>query len=130
VEYTKETIIDGQPLSKNPSVRQKLAHFATELEVGELLYYQPAWISGKGRIPSYEASMQKLFASEMIQRLANTGMQIMGFYGQLQRDSKWSQLKGKMEYHYRDSILRTIAAGTSEIQRNIIAQAGLGLPRR
>lgn len=130
VEYTKKTTIDGQPLSKNPFVRQKLAQLAIELEAGELLYYQPAWISGKGRVPSYEASMQKLFASEMIQRLANTGMQIMGFYGQLQQDSKWSPLKGKMEYQYRDSILRTIAAGTSEIQRNIIAQAGLGLPRR
>ncbi|MEW6615286.1 MAG: acyl-CoA dehydrogenase family protein [Thermodesulfobacteriota bacterium] len=129
VEYTKETILDGKPLSKDPLIRQKLAQLSTEIEVTRLLYYQLAHILDKGGIPNYQSSMEKTFATECAQRIVNVGMDILGLYGQLKEDSKWSQLKGKVEKFYRTSIVETIYAGTSEIQRNIIAQRGLGLPR-
>ena len=129
VEYTKETIVDGKTLSKDPLIRQKLAQLSTEIEVTRLLYYQLAHILDKGGIPNYQSSMEKTFATECAQRIVNLGMDILGLYGQIKEGSKWAQLKGKVEKFYRTSIVETIYAGTSEIQRNIIAQRGLGLPR-
>ena len=129
VEYTKETIVDGKAMSKDPLIRQKLAQLSTEIEVTRLLYYQLAHILDKGGIPNYQSSMEKTFATECAQRIVNVGMDVLGLYGQLKEGSKWAQLKGKVEKFYRTSIVETIYAGTSEIQRNIIAQRGLKLPR-
>ena len=130
VTFVKETKVDGTTLGKNPIIRQKLAEIAIELEAASLLYYQLAYILDKGEVPNYQASMEKLVGTEVSQHLTNAGMQIMGLYGQLQRDSKWAPLHGKMEHRYRWSIIETVYAGTSEIQRNIIALRGLGLPAR
>ena len=124
VEYAKETKRNGKPLSKDPVIRQRLAQVAIELEVSRLLYYQLADILDKGKIPNYQSSMEKVFATETCQRVANTGMQIMGLYGQLHEDSKRSLLEGKVEHYYRWPVVETIYAGTSEIQRNIIALRG------
>jgi len=129
VEFTKETIVDGKPLSKDPLIRQKLAQQAIEIEATMLLYYQLAHILDKGGIPNYQSSMEKTFATETAQRISNLGMDILGLYGQLKEDSKWAKVKGKVEKYYRTSVVETIYAGTSEIQRNIIAQRGLMLPR-
>ena len=129
VAYAKETTSNGEPLSKKPLIRQKLAQLSIEIEVTRLLYYQLAHILDKGGIPNYQSSMEKTFATELTQRITNVGMDILGLYGQLKEDSKWAQLKGKVEIYYRSSVVQTIVAGTSEIQRNIIAQRGLGLPR-
>jgi len=57
-------------------------------------------------------------------------MEVLGLYGQLKRGSKWAALAGKVEHYHRWSIVETIYAGTNEIQRNIIAHRGLGLPAR
>ena len=129
INYTKETIVNGKPLSKDPIIRQKMAQLATEIEVTRLLYYQLADILDRGGIPNYQSSMEKTFATETAQRITNIGMDILSLYGQLKEGSKWAKLAGKMERSYRTSIVETIYAGTSEIQRNIIAQRGLGLPR-
>jgi alkylation response protein AidB-like acyl-CoA dehydrogenase len=129
VEYAKETVVDGKPLSKNPLIRQRLAQLSIEIEVTRLLYYQLAHILDKGGIPNYQSSMEKTFATELSQRITNVGMDILGLYGQLKEGSKWVQLRGQVEKYYRNSVVQTIVAGTSEIQRNIIAQRGLGLPR-
>jgi hypothetical protein len=128
VEYAKETIVDGKPLSKDPLIRQKLAQMAVELEVTKLLYYRLSYIIDREMITSYQSSMEKLFATELAQRISNTGMEVLGLYGQLKTESKLALLAGKVEYNYRRTVVETIYAGTSEIQRNIIAQRGLGLP--
>jgi 3-oxocholest-4-en-26-oyl-CoA dehydrogenase alpha subunit len=128
-DYARETIVDGRPLSKNPLIRQKLAQVAIELEVAKLLYYQLAYMLDKDKIPNYQSSMEKMFATELAQRITNTGMEVLGLYGQLTRRSKWVPLAGKVEHDYRGSVVDTIYAGTSEIMRNIIAQRGLSLPR-
>lgn len=129
VEYAKETRVNGKPLASKTLIRQKLAQLAVEMEIAQLLYYQLAYILDKGAIPNYQSSMEKTFATEAAQRVTNTGMEILGLYGQLKEGSKWAPLTGKVEYYYRWSVVETIYAGTSEIQRNIIAQRGLGLPR-
>jgi alkylation response protein AidB-like acyl-CoA dehydrogenase len=78
-------------------------------------------------VPNHEASMTKLFASELNQRIARTGVKVLGLYGQMYGDD--APMKGRYESSYMTSLSSTIAGGTSEIQRNIIATRGLGLPR-
>ena len=81
------------------------------------------------RCPVRSRPALKAFASELSQRMAQVGMDLLGLYGQLKPGSKWAPLQGQIENMYLTSISSTIAAGTSEIQRNIIAERGLGLPR-
>jgi hypothetical protein len=74
--------------------------------------------------------MQKLFATETGQRIAGACMEILGMFGQLKEGSKHAALSGTIEYLYRTSIVQTIYAGSSEVQRNIMALRGLELPRK
>ena len=130
VEYARQTMVGGRPLSRDPLVRQKLAQMAIELEASDLLYFRLAHMLDAGQIPNYQSSMQKVFATEVAQHVANTGMEVLGLFGQLKKGSKWAALAGKVEHFYRWSVVETIYAGTSEVQRNIIAHRGLGLPSK
>ncbi len=127
--YVKETERGGEPLSKDPNVRRKLAQRYVETEVSRWLSYRVAWMQSQGQIPNAEASMSKMYGTELTQRVARTGMEILGMAGQLSGDFRWAPLYGHIQQAYLMSTSATIAAGTSEIQRNIIAQRGLGLPR-
>ena len=127
--YVKETERGAAPLSKDPSVRKKLAQRYVETEISRWLSYRVAWMQSQGQIPNAEASMSKMYGTELTQRVARTGMEILGMAGQLSEGSKWAPLYGHIQHSYLMSTSSTIAAGTSEIQRNIIAQRGLGLPR-
>jgi alkylation response protein AidB-like acyl-CoA dehydrogenase len=71
----------------------------------------------------------KVFANGLFQRIAPTGMQMLRLYGQLASDSQWVPLAGAIKRLYLVSVSRTIAAGTSAMRRNSIAERGLGLPR-
>ena len=120
----------GEPISKHPLVRQKLAQAQIDIEVNRLLYYRLAHMLDKNQIPNYQASMQKLFATEAAQRIADTCMDVMGQVGQPKNGSPNAALEGQVEYLCRTSVVETIYAGTSEIQRNIMALRGLKLPSR
>jgi alkylation response protein AidB-like acyl-CoA dehydrogenase len=126
VEFASE-----QPefLRRNPSLRLRLADRAIELAAGTNIAYRIPWMQSKGLIPNYEASISKLYGSELTQRLAHTGLQLMGMHGALEPGSKYAPLKGRLERLYLMSVSATIAAGTSEVQRSIVATRGLGLPR-
>jgi len=130
VEYARKTMVGGKPLSKDPLVRQKLAQMATDIEASTLLYYSLAGILDKGEIPNYQTSMQKIFTTELGQRITEMGMEVLGLYSQLKKGSKWAALEGKAEFYNLWSIVETIYAGTNEVQRNIIAHRGLKLPAR
>jgi alkylation response protein AidB-like acyl-CoA dehydrogenase len=129
VQYAKETSVNGKPLAKDPVIRQKLAQLETELCMARLLSYRVASMQHKGLIPNHEASMCKAYGGELSQRVAHIGLQIMGLYGQLQMGSKYAPLHGRIEAMFRQSVASTIAGGTNEVQRLIIAGRGLGLPR-
>jgi alkylation response protein AidB-like acyl-CoA dehydrogenase len=129
VQYCQETKHDGQRLIDDPRVRRKLANLAIEIDVAQLISYNVAWLQSKGQVPIYESSAAKTFTTELRQRIANVGLQILGLYGQLDESSKWVPLRGRIKYQYLWTVGETIYAGSNEIQRNIIAQRGLGLPR-
>jgi alkylation response protein AidB-like acyl-CoA dehydrogenase len=116
-------------LGWDPSLRYELAERYIETEAAMMLSSRVVTLQARGLIPNYEASAVKLYSMEMAQRIANTGLRLLGLYGQLARGSKWAPLKGRLEYQYLRSIGSTIEGGTSEIQRNIMATRGLGLPR-
>jgi 3-oxocholest-4-en-26-oyl-CoA dehydrogenase alpha subunit len=128
-QFCRETVIGGVRIIERPGVREKLADLQIEHTVGRNLAYRVAWMQGAGLIPNYEASVAKMFGTELAQRLARAGVNIMGLYGMLFEGSKWATLEAKMQTLYLSSVSFTIGAGTSEIQRNIIATRGLGLPR-
>jgi alkylation response protein AidB-like acyl-CoA dehydrogenase len=115
-------------LSRNPSLRLELADRMIEVQVARLMAYQVVSMLGRGLIPNYQASMLKMFASETNQRIAKTGVSVLGLHGGLY--GKQAPEKGRVSRSYLATLGSTIAAGTSEIQRNIIAQRGLGLPRQ
>ncbi len=112
-----------------PEVRHRLAEIGLEIEAGQNLCYRVASLQQAGKIPNYEASIAKLYSSELGQRLARTGMELLGLYGQLHPRSKYTYLRGRIERYYQLSVAETIGGGTSEIMRNIIAMRGLGLPK-
>ena len=111
------------------SVKAKLADLAIENQVGRYLSYRVASMQSRGQIPNYESSAAKVYHSEYGQRLAGAGLQIVGMHGTLREESKHARMRGRFARTYLTSIGGTIAAGTSEIQRGIIAQRGLGLSR-
>lgn len=130
VAYVKETKSNGRLLADDALVRNKLASMAIEIEVVSGFYWRTAWLMDQGTIPDLESSMLKLFGTELSRTLASVAMEILGPAGQLKRGSKWAPLRGLVNLGYMDSVSGPIGAGTSEVQRGIIATRGLGLPRK
>jgi len=131
VNFCRETKWNGQTLAQNPFVRHKLAQLAIEIEAGRAMSYRIAWMQEKSGLlmTAHSASAAKVYGSELAQRFAYTGYDIMGLHGQVKKGSKWSPLMGRFESSSQLCMGMNIAAGTSEIQRNLIAWVGLGLPR-
>ena len=129
VDFAKSNYKNGTLLSNDPITRNRLSDLAIEVEVSKLISYNIAWMQGQGLVPNKEASMGKVLGTELQQHVSETGMQMLGMHGQLEPGSKHAPLEGKIEHMYLTDVSQTIQAGTSEIQRNIIATRGLGLPR-
>ncbi len=130
VLYVKTAKYRDRPLAEEPLVRNKLAGLAVEIETLYGFYWRTAWLMDHGKAPEPEASVLKLFGTELSRKVAGTAMEILGPYGSLERGSKWAPLRGLISLGYLDSISGPIGAGTSEVQRGIIATRGLGLPRK
>ena len=109
--------------------RARLADVAIDIEMVRLMCYRIAWMQGQKLVPNQEASMCKLFATEAQQRQARAATAMLGLYGLLDEGSKHAPADGAYGKDYLLSVSATIAGGTSEIQRGIIARRGLGLPR-
>lgn len=129
VEYVNgdESLVSSA--KSDPNVRIKLAELSTEVESARLMCYDVAWRQGQGEVPSSEASMSKVAATEANIKVLDYGLEILGMYGAIEPGSEHSELEGrflKMRMFYTSG---PILAGTNEIQKNIIAQRGLGLPR-
>jgi alkylation response protein AidB-like acyl-CoA dehydrogenase len=127
--FTRRPEVEGRSLDVYPAARLELADRAVEAEVGVLLSYRVASLQDRGLVPNYEASMTKLYATELAQRITRTGLRLTGAFGILEEGSNWAALGGRYARMYLMSVASTIAGGTSEVQRQIIATRGIGLPR-
>ena len=117
------------PASRDPLVRQRLAQAVIESTAMRYTAYRNLTRILRGGVPGPEGSIEKLFWSEMYQRMLETAMAVVGPYGELWKRAARAPADGAWPFLWLYSRGRTIAAGTSEIQRNIIAERVLGLPR-
>jgi alkylation response protein AidB-like acyl-CoA dehydrogenase len=119
----------GQRIVDSDPNRLAFADTQIEIDIGRTLGYRVGWMQENGLVPNYEASMSKAFNSELTQRQARRAINMFGLFGGLVAGSARAPLDGTVGQEYMSMVSSTIAAGTSEVQRNIIATRGLGLPR-
>jgi alkylation response protein AidB-like acyl-CoA dehydrogenase len=129
VELSRTTPRNGGTAAQDPLIRQKLAQLFAEIEIMRLNQLRAfSRITATGA-PGPEGSIQKIFWSELNQRLQQIAQEILGPYGQLLQGDSYAVDKGIWSYGYLRARGNTIEAGTSEVQRNIIGHFVLGLPR-
>jgi hypothetical protein len=133
VRYAVETCRNGTPLIRDPFIRDRIAELAVQVEGARWLSYRVAYAQDEGLTGSPEysraASMSKVWACETQQRIARFGVDLVGPLGLLSDGSPWAAIDGLFDEEYWAAPGITFAGGTSEIQRNVIATRGLGLPR-
>jgi hypothetical protein len=112
--YGRDRRAFGRPIAGYQALRWKLADSATELDAAALLVLRAAWLKEQGQPFVREASMAKLFAAEVCNRVVDRAVQIHGGYGYID--------EFPVERHFRDARVTTIYEGTSEIQRVVIAR--------
>ena len=127
-EHVRAARRDGRPLREDPAARRRVAHAVTELEVSRMLQRRVIAAALEGGVPTVESSQYKLFMNETGQRVADAALDLLGPEGQLKPGSEGVPLGGRFERSYRYTVVDTIGGGASEIQKNIIARRGLGLP--
>lgn len=118
-----------QPAKRREQLRVGLANLLIENNVCKYLGYRIGDMQAKGQHPNYEASVIKIFQSELSQRIYRFGLNAVGLAGQLLPEQQSAPFGGEMAEGYMLSVPMTIYSGSNEIQRNIIATRGLGLPR-
>ena len=119
----------GGMKSLSPVLRRSLTELMIQCEIARILTYRVAWLQGRGLPFDAEAATVKLFSTELNQRVAGVAMGVLGLYSGLMEGSKWARLDGRAAWYWLRSVGNTLEAGSSEIDRDIVALRGLGLPR-
>ncbi|MBM4266578.1 MAG: acyl-CoA dehydrogenase [Deltaproteobacteria bacterium] len=130
VATVRERVVDGRPLREDPWVRERLARLQVEIDAARMLGFETAWTLDQGRMPAAESSMAKIYVSELSQRIADTGCEILGLNGQLHAEDPGALASGRMQWLYRIAPMLAFGGGTNEVQRDIIGFMGYGLPRK
>jgi hypothetical protein len=128
VDSVRSAERDGRPLRDDPTVRARVAGLVTRLEVSRMLQRRVIAEALKGGIPTVPSSMYKLVMNETGQRVADAALDLLGPAAQLKPGEQGAAVGGRFERSYRYTVVDTIGGGASEIQKNIIARRGLGLP--
>jgi alkylation response protein AidB-like acyl-CoA dehydrogenase len=134
VAYVKAKRDGHGRLADDPLVRDRMAELWIELEVAERLARRFVWTVDTGGDGTVGASMAKVYATELLQRLARTATDIAGLDGTIYRSlfgtgSSGSEDDGRFAWEYLERVHGTLGGGTNELKRTIVARAGLGLPR-
>jgi alkylation response protein AidB-like acyl-CoA dehydrogenase len=130
IQWARETKgSDGRAVIERPWVQMSLARVQTKLETLKLFNWRQAWNMTRGGLPPEEASSVKVFGSEFYVEAYQRLMEILGEAGSLKRGSTGAILHGQMERMYRAILVLTFGGGVNEVQRDIIAMAGLRMPK-
>lgn len=129
IELSRSSSLHGGPALKDSQVRQRLARLYTDVRTFKLNTMSQMSTIGQGHLPGPEGSLLKLQWSELNQRLVELAFELEGPYSGLAPDSVDAPFEGRWQYEYLRARGNTIEAGTSEVQRNIVADRVLGLPR-
>jgi alkylation response protein AidB-like acyl-CoA dehydrogenase len=120
---------DGRRVIDAPWVQANLARARAHVEVLRLLTWRQAWNIDQGKLDPSESSTVKVFGSESFIRIYGWLLEVLGQEGYVKDGSPGARLRGRIERYYRTSIVLTFGGGTNEVQRDIIAMTGLGMPR-
>jgi alkylation response protein AidB-like acyl-CoA dehydrogenase len=127
-QWAAETRIDGQRVLDKPWVRHNLARVYAKVQVLRLMAWKQAWAATFGQPDLAAASAIKVFGSELNMEVYRAMMEITSARANLGPDSPGAVLRGRIESGYRNGLILTFGGGTNEVQRDIIAMAGMGLP--
>ena len=116
-------------LRRDPLVRERIGTLAAEIEVGRQLMLRCAELAETGITPPEMGAISKVFSSELMERFGETALDILGPRAALSQGAPGALRNGRYEQNLRHSLMWVISIGTNEIQRSLIAQRGLGLPR-
>ena len=126
--YVSHAEVGGRKLRDDPVILDKLGGLAADIEAARQLALRNIRLACAGKVPIFEASMAKVFVAELQGRLGEASLEILGSGGLLSEDAPAAPV-GEMEQLLRHTIMQILGGGASEIQRNIIAIRGVGLPR-
>ncbi len=115
-------------LKGDPEVRQKLADLRVRYEAARLLSYRVVAMQAEGKVPVAEASIARIHNTQLEQMVGQVGLEILGVAGQIAPGEDSAPIEGAVQRYWLRNIPTTIAAGTLEMQKNIVARRGLGLP--
>ncbi len=119
---------DGSVPAWDPAFRRRLTQAEADVEVATLMGYEAASLIDRGRIPTIEVSVEKIFTSELRQRIADLAIDLLGPDGLIAHRGPGAPLDGFFERLYRVSPLMRFGGGTNEVLRDVIAQRGYGMP--
>jgi len=119
----------GSALSEDPVIRDRMATLAAEIEIGRLLMMHCAELAADGVTPPEYGAISKVFSGELMERFGEAALDILGMRAALSEQMPGAIDNGRFEQNLRHSLMWVISIGTNEIQRSLIAQRALGLPR-
>lgn len=128
VELINKLSRDGTQLNKIPEIRKKIIYLYADVQKAKVLQRKVLSVAIQDEVPQTEAAVFKLFSTKLHQKLANEAMDILGREGLFRKECQDSHANGKWEWSYRSTLVDTIGAGTTEIQKNTIAKKSLNLP--
>jgi len=128
-EYIRRSEVHGKPMASLGWVRDRIGALAAEIEVGRRLLMHCVAMAEQGKVPIHEAAMSKCYSGELMERFGEAALDLLGMQATLSEDADNPLAAGEIEQYLRQAIMFVIGGGTVEIQRNLIAQRGLGLPR-
>jgi alkylation response protein AidB-like acyl-CoA dehydrogenase len=127
-DWARETVVDGAPVIERSWVQHNLARVYAKAQVVRLMCWRQAWAADSGQPHPAESSAIKVLGSEFNLEAYRAMLEVLGTAGVLRGDGPGALLEGRIESSYRNGLILTFGGGTNEIQRDIIAMAGLGMP--
>lgn len=128
-ERLRQHVLARQELNGDPIIRDRMATFACEIEIGRQLMMHCADLAAGGITPPEYGAISKVFSSELMERFGEAALDMLGMRAALSEQMPGAIDNGRFEQNLRHSLMWVISIGTNEIQRSLIAQRALGLPR-